>query len=195
MELCEKLSKRQNEIIHAAILIIAEHGMAGFTTKSLAEAVGVSEPALYRHFKNKSEIIQALLMHIDSNWDILQESRSGWELLKAFFAGRVEQVIANPALAHIIFAEELFIHDKEYAELMKTLLHKHRALIMENLVLAMSNNEIRNDIAPEVVFRMTAGNAAAGQWRRRRLVGAIFMLSRYFATVRRATSRPCSDNF
>ena len=45
-----ELSKRQKEIIGAAISLIAQNGIEGLTTKALAAAVGISEPALYRHF-------------------------------------------------------------------------------------------------------------------------------------------------
>ena len=57
-----------------------------------------------------------------------------------------------------MFSEELFIHTEEYSGLMKEMMHKHRDLIMENIILAMRSGEIRNDIPPEVVFRMTAGS-------------------------------------
>ena len=40
---------------------------------------------------------------------------------------------------------------------MKEMMHKHRNLILENLVFAMETGEIRKDIAPEQIFKMTAG--------------------------------------
>ena len=41
---------------------------------------------------------------------------------------------------------------------MKDLMHKHRNMIISNLVIASKAGEIRNDIAPEMVFRMLAGS-------------------------------------
>ena len=37
-------------------------------------------------------------------------------------------------------------------------MHRHRNMIMENLVFAMKNGEIRNDMDPAVIFRMIAGS-------------------------------------
>lgn len=108
-----ELSKRQNEIINAAIQIIAANGIQGLTTKVLAAAVGVSEPALYRHFKNKTEIIRLLIMKFDAGLEDLQNGNKGWLFVKTFFARRIEQVIAEPALANILYSEELFLHVPE----------------------------------------------------------------------------------
>ena len=153
-----ELSKRQKEIIEAAICLIARNGIEGLTTKALSTAVGISEPALYRHFSNKAEIIRAMITDFDGDIEILKNTQSGWQFIKAFFAHRIEQVRTKPALANIIYSEELFIHNSDYAGLMKEMMHNHRNMIMENIVIASGNGSIRNDIAPEMVFRMLAGS-------------------------------------
>ena len=153
-----ELGKRQKEIIDAAIKIISAKGIRALTTKALASAVGISEPALYRHFKNKAELIRILLIELDTAGEIQTASLQGWSFIRAFFESRVKLVSSEPYLANIIFSEELFIHESEYSFLMKEMMHKHRNMIMENLVKAAKEQEIRNDIAPEMIFRMTAGS-------------------------------------
>ena len=56
-------SKRQIEIIEAATILIGQKGIQNLTTKNLAAEIGFSEPALYRHFKNKSDILQSVLVY------------------------------------------------------------------------------------------------------------------------------------
>jgi AcrR family transcriptional regulator len=51
---------RQDEILDRTIELIRESGMAGLTMKKVAERVGFTEPAIYRHFPNK----QALLLGV-----------------------------------------------------------------------------------------------------------------------------------
>ena len=153
-----EFSKRQTEIIKAAVQIVSINGIQALTTKSLAEYIGISEPALYRHFKNKSEIIRAMLMQFDVDLEPICRNSSGWELVKAFFTYRLEQVMNEPYWANIIFSEELFIHSNEYSALLKEMMHGHRNMIMENLVFAMKNGEIRKDMDPTVIFRMIAGS-------------------------------------
>ncbi len=69
-----ELTKRQQEIVEKAIEIIAEEGFHKLTTKNLAEKVGFSEPALYRHFKDKQEIILAVVKTIEINMLKLAEN-------------------------------------------------------------------------------------------------------------------------
>jgi AcrR family transcriptional regulator len=59
------LSERQKQIIESAMKLIAEDGLINFTTKRLAQAVNVSEPAIYRHFENKEAVILGLVRYIN----------------------------------------------------------------------------------------------------------------------------------
>ena len=52
---------RQLQIIQESITLIAEKGIQGLTMKNLASAIGVSEPALYRHFKSKNDILSGII--------------------------------------------------------------------------------------------------------------------------------------
>jgi AcrR family transcriptional regulator len=53
--------ERRGEIIAATIAILAEHGLHAWKTAELARRVGVSEPTLFRHFKDKQEILTAAI--------------------------------------------------------------------------------------------------------------------------------------
>ena len=49
--------ERKEQIIQAAISVMAGHGLLGATTRRIAEEVGVSEPALYKYFAGKKELL------------------------------------------------------------------------------------------------------------------------------------------
>ncbi len=49
--------ERKDQIVQATISIMAEHGLPGTTTRRIAEKVGVSEPALYKYFPGKKELL------------------------------------------------------------------------------------------------------------------------------------------
>jgi len=42
-------------------MLVGKHGVAGTSTARIAAAVGVSEPALYRHFENRHQMLLASL--------------------------------------------------------------------------------------------------------------------------------------
>ena len=52
---------RREQILATAIQLFAKHGFSGTTTKKIAEAAGVSEAMVFRHFARKSDIYNAIL--------------------------------------------------------------------------------------------------------------------------------------
>ena len=57
----EGYTDRQVEIIEAATRRIDQYGIQNLTIKNLASDINVTEPALYRHFKRKDDILLILL--------------------------------------------------------------------------------------------------------------------------------------
>ncbi len=53
--------ERRAAIIQAGIRLFAERGFHGTTTRALADAVGVTEPVLYEHFKSKRDLYAAIV--------------------------------------------------------------------------------------------------------------------------------------
>lgn len=63
------ISPRQFEIIEAAGKLLSTGGISNLTTKNLALEMQFSEAALYRHFKNKSEIVIGMLNYLAISMD------------------------------------------------------------------------------------------------------------------------------
>ncbi len=75
--------QRRAEIITATLAILAEKGMHAWTTAALAQRVGVSEAAIFKHFENKDEILTAALRHqareLRSRIEEYEAQGSAWE--------------------------------------------------------------------------------------------------------------------
>ncbi len=108
---------RQWEILNAALDIIASRGIQEMTIKNLARAVKVSEPAIYRHFGSKRQILSSILLYYRQFlMEIFaREAPSGSShadaigfLYQEIFNGYMER----PQLSMIQFSEELFRHDR-----------------------------------------------------------------------------------
>jgi len=56
---------RRTQILVASIRVFAEKGYHRATTKDIARAAGVAEGTIYLYFKNKSELLIALMEHLD----------------------------------------------------------------------------------------------------------------------------------
>jgi len=60
------LTARQEEIVDAAIAEVREEGWAGLTVRRLADRLGVTDPALYRHFAGKGALALAIADRMES---------------------------------------------------------------------------------------------------------------------------------
>lgn len=56
--------ERRSEIIQAALEIAADHGVGGATTQAIADRVGIAQPTVFRHFKNRNAIFEAAVSGI-----------------------------------------------------------------------------------------------------------------------------------
>jgi len=59
--------ERKKEIIDAARELIIREGVQGVTIKNISKKNRISEPAVYRHFKNKRAILLGLIESFESN--------------------------------------------------------------------------------------------------------------------------------
>lgn len=55
--------ERRQQILRIAMKLFSENGFRGTTTKEIANASGISEAMVFRHFANKEELYTAILDH------------------------------------------------------------------------------------------------------------------------------------
>ena len=54
---------RRHQILHVAVTLFSQRGFGGTTTKEIAQAAGVSEAMVFRHYATKQELYSAILDH------------------------------------------------------------------------------------------------------------------------------------
>ena len=154
-------SKRQGEIIDHAIELIAVGGIQNLTIKNLSARLGVTEPAIYRHFANKFEIVQAMIASFDEAADneitAADREKDGLAGVMAFVESRFRLVAAKPSLAQVMFAEEIFMNDAELSAQMLGMMHKHMGRLRAMLLEARETGEVRADISPDIMLRLIMG--------------------------------------
>ncbi|MBQ6353267.1 MAG: TetR/AcrR family transcriptional regulator [Lentisphaeria bacterium] len=152
----QQLTERQNEIVDAALRLIAENGMGNLTIRRLSRALNVTDAALYYHFRDKLEIVQALVGRFEAAADDL-EDRRGWAAVEDAIIRRTDLVLKTPDLARVVFAEELFQGDPEVEQILFGMMRRHRQALLARFAEAMDAGEIRRDIPPDTLFRMVIG--------------------------------------
>ncbi|MEN8249737.1 MAG: TetR/AcrR family transcriptional regulator [Bacteroidota bacterium] len=163
---------RQIEIIEAATKLIGEKGLQNVTTKHLAEEIGFSEPALYRHFKGKTEILISVLEYFriktrSSLEPILSKQESGLEKVHHLLNYQFKMFTTNPAVIMVIFAETSFQYDKRLSDTVSKLLSQKKQLVINILNEGIADGSIRNDISAEQLASIILGSMRFNvlQWR------------------------------
>ena len=158
-----ELTERQKDIIMAGIAIIANQGYEKLTTKNLATKIGVTEAALYRHFKSKRDLVTTLLGYFEelSN-KVLQEIRekdySPLESIRHFVEDRYILFSEHPNLAKVMFSEELFKNDPTFKGQFQCIMHKHKQVMENYIIQAQQEGKIRSDLSPTQLFRIIVGS-------------------------------------
>ncbi|MGC9362281.1 MAG: TetR/AcrR family transcriptional regulator [Candidatus Syntrophosphaera sp.] len=158
-----ELTARQEEIIQAAITIIARQGFKALTTKNLAGELKLTEAALYRHFKNKNDLILRILDHFKNlSCEVLERIRDGeldpMEKIHRFVLSRYELFTDNPELAQVMFSEELFRFDPFYARQMQEIMEIHRDSVTGYISDAQARGMIAKELDPLQLFRIIIGS-------------------------------------
>lgn len=164
----KRLSKRRTQIMEAALDIISSQGIQNLTIKTLAEKIGVTEGAIYRHYTSKAEILgEIAAMFKASSTEILDtlvaSKASGLEKVKIFFLGRLEQFAQSPGLTLVMFSENIFKMGESdvKAELEKhgrETIQSHQQLLVKSISQAQSEGKIVKDIPPQHIFMMVIGS-------------------------------------
>ena len=81
-----KAPQRRKQILAVATRIFARHGYEAATTHAIAEAAGVTEPILYRHFKSKQQLFVAITRQMS------RQTMDHWRELIAGVSSPVEQI-------------------------------------------------------------------------------------------------------
>ncbi len=142
---------RQREIADAALDLIHEKGIQGLTIKNLAARIGVTEPAIYRHYESKVQILTTILERFKTNTTRIfeaekQEEMNATEKITQLFRRHFSYISANPSLASVIFSEEIFKNEPVLIASIKDVIGYNQKLLTEMIVDGQAKNQLRNDL-------------------------------------------------
>jgi AcrR family transcriptional regulator len=163
----ETTEVRQQQIVEAAGKLIFKYGSEHLTVKKIAAEVGISEAAIYRHFKSKKSILSFLLDHIENILftDILQK-QAGDEPVTHL---SIEKTIRNhfstidlrKGISFQVIAEIISLGDKKLNQQASQAIRKYISSLKDLLAEGVKNGSIRDDIdleaAATLLFSLIQG--------------------------------------
>jgi TetR/AcrR family transcriptional regulator, fatty acid metabolism regulator protein len=168
----EHLTDRQAQIIAESVNIISEQGIQGLTIKNLSKRIGISEPAIYRHFESKIDILLTILntFHQDKKLALTRiatGSLPALAKLEEIYFHHFQTFTGNPALTAVIFSEEIFKNEARLSEKVLSIMTTNQQIIGDILKNGQDTNEIRDDISVQQLSLIIQGSLRllVTQWR------------------------------
>jgi TetR/AcrR family fatty acid metabolism transcriptional regulator len=157
-----EFTARQIEILEVSMKLIAQHGIQHLTTKNIAVAMGFTEPSIYRHFKNKTAILEGIVHHYKAQTkapmqQILQSKMNSLEQLLEMIEVQFSHFSKNPAISIVIFSDSIFQHEKSLSKTVKSIIDGKVKLTDKMMLTGQEEGVIRKDVAPSELTTMYIG--------------------------------------
>lgn len=156
-------SERQKEIMEASLEIISAEGIQNLTIKNISGRIGISEPAIYRHYENKISILIAILdeFRIMSS-KLFSDHSSGdippVEKLKNIFRGLFNAFEKNPSMISVIFSEEVFRNEPVLRQRISEIMDHNSSVIRALVTEGQKTGDINNAIDPGYITIIITGS-------------------------------------
>jgi AcrR family transcriptional regulator len=145
---------RRTQIADAARIIAVKYGTEHVTVRRIAKEIGVSEGALYRHFKSKRDILSLMVERIEEDLvrDIEKGSAAGstpLEVLDSSLRNHVSAIRQRRGVSFQVMAEIISLGDKKLSKQASQALGAYTGRIRDILSAGVGAGEIREDVDPE----------------------------------------------
>lgn len=152
----QSAEERKTQIVAEVLRLADEIGPDRLSTTDVARAVGLSQPAIFRHFPTKGALWLAVAEDIA---DRLQESWAASEAeaaapkarLRGLIGAQLSAISATPALPSILFSRELQVDNQALRDVFRGLLGAFQSRLVAVIRDLQAAGDMKRDVSPEDV--------------------------------------------
>lgn len=125
---------RQAQIKKAVLDIIYEEGLHSISSRNVAKRVGITDGAIFRHFKSKREIIKSIMTDVQTELmadlrSIVEGEARAEDRLYGFLHAHIKYLLEHRGIAVLLFSETAHLNYRELRNLLHSILSEQKALI------------------------------------------------------------------
>ncbi len=155
------LTDRQFQIITAAGVIMTKSGIQGLTIKKLAAEMSFSEPAIYRHFKSKEEVILAMLSFLQQDMEnkfLMIDSSLESELkFRSIFNSQIDFFTENQHFVVVLFSDGLLESSELVRNQILEIMFTRKKYLLPIIQEGQALGHFRNDISADQLMHISMG--------------------------------------
>jgi TetR/AcrR family fatty acid metabolism transcriptional regulator len=145
-----KSNIRQDQIIDAARKLVVKHGSEHVTVGRIAKEVGISEGAIYRHFKSKSAVLSGLADRISDDLlgdinDHIYTSSTSLEFLDTVLKNHLSTIQQRKGISFQVIAEIISFGDKKLNKKVSEVINNYVISLKHLLSEGIKTGEVKED--------------------------------------------------
>lgn len=153
---------RKDEILDAALALAFEGGPNRVTTVAIAERLGLTQPAIYRHYASKAELWAAITDRLGAEVaENLARAEAGTgpalTRLRRLMLGHLELVSRTPALPEIMLAREPDSDEAVVRITMQARMAAFQKALLTFCIQAQTEGDLRAGIDPRDMAALIVG--------------------------------------
>ena len=158
----EMMNSRKEQIITSALETISEEGIKNLTMKRIANRIGISDAALYRHFKNKQELMLTMIETVGRNLTIkislaLSNIDNPVDKLEEILNVHLTHLEENKGIPRLIFSEAIHQNDPILRNSVLKIVNHYLDILRNILLQAKETGQVKEDIDIEATSMAILG--------------------------------------
>jgi AcrR family transcriptional regulator len=106
--------KRKQQIVQVVLQLVADQGVDAVSTQRIADTIGFTQGAVFRHFSTKEQVWSAVMDWLEEQLEAvwtkarrLREDQAGVPVLRRMFLGHIDLIERHPGLAKVIMSDHI----------------------------------------------------------------------------------------
>ena len=139
------------EMMDACLDLIVENGLNEVTTAKIAQRVNTSENTIYRHFKNKQDLIEKTLLRCSKELLISIETIQKKDIAAVEKIGEIIELhldfnMRHGGISRLAFSEQIHLSDLSLRDVSKNHIQKYEQILEQILLAGIEQKELRSDL-------------------------------------------------
>jgi len=152
MRIRKPAEERKSEIVEAALRLADKVGPDRLTTGQIAEAVGLTQAALFRHFPKKQDLWEAVAARIgerfQQRWIAIERGPADpIDRLRTIVAAQLKLIQSTPAIPAILFSRELHVENRALRVIFAKFMANFHSRIERLIAAAQDEGRLRGEVA------------------------------------------------
>jgi AcrR family transcriptional regulator len=153
---------RQEQIVTAALELIGAQGVNALSIAGIAERVGIVPSALYRHFKCKDDVLDAVLDLLKARLlsnvtQVRKETPGALPRLKSLLMRHARMLSENRAIPLVVFSDGIYAGRPERKAKVAAIITGYLSKIQHIVEEGIQDGSIRKDVVPVTASVMFLG--------------------------------------